>query len=393
MYILIISPAGYSQTLNTPEILPGVYDIQQYLPLIASRKVGLVMNHTSIVNSTNLADTLMNLGVNIRGIVEIGRIFTPEHGFKGSVEAGTYIDDEIYSNSTIPVISLYGEKLKPDREDLEGIEIMIFDLQDVGVRFFTYLSTLHYIMEACAEQHIPLILLDRPNPNGHYIDGPVLDEHYRSFVGLHPVPVVYGMTIGEYACMINGEHWLADSVLCELTIIKCQNYTHKSYYTLPVPPSPNLPDMRSVYLYPSTAFFEGTVVSEGRGTDFPFQIMGHPGYSDHSFSFIPRPMKGKSLNPRFKDIECFGIDLRKKSISSLRDEGKINLHYVVQFYNDLAMGENFFIDYFDLLSGNNELRNQIQRGLTVEEIRQSWEEELVVFKKIRAKYLLYPDFE
>ncbi len=386
IYLILLIP-GCSRSQPVADILPGAYNTMQYLPLISDKKVGLVINHTSILGKTNLLDSLVSLKVNVRAV------FTPEHGFKGTADAGSYVSDGTYSNSAIPVISLYGKKKKPDTEDLKGIDIMVFDLQDVGVRFYTYLSTLHYIMEACAEQQIPLLVLDRPNPNGHYIDGPVLDSEYKSFIGLHPVPVVYGMTIGEYAQMINVEYWLTDSVQCELTVIKCQHYTHSSLYRLPVPPSPNLREMRAVYLYPSVALFEGTVVSEGRGTEFPFQMIGHPEYPDHTFSFIPQPMEGYSLNPKLKFINCFGMDLREIPIDSLQHERKINLSYLIDFYNDLNLGENFFTDYFDLLAGNHELRDQIIMGSTVEEIRQSWIEELEGFKKIRVKYLLYPDFE
>ncbi len=378
---------GCSSAQQEQDIFPGAYQIQQYFPLIHNKNVGVVVNHTSKLNSAHLVDTLLNLGVNIRVI------FTPEHGFRGSTGAGIAVDNETYSNDSLPVISLYGQKKKPESEDLEAIEVMIFDLQDVGVRFYTYLSTLHYIMETCAEQQIPLIILDRPNPNGYYIDGPVLDLQYQSFIGLHPIPVVYGMTIGEYAQMINGEYWLTDSLQCELRVITCQHYTHAAYYELPVPPSPNLREMKAVYLYPSTAFFEGTVVSEGRGTRFPFQWIGHPDYSDQTFSFIPRSLEGYSLNPKWKNEICYGIDLRQIPLESLQHQRFIKLQYLIDFYDDLNKGEDFFTDYFDLLAGSNELRNQILKGMTPEEIRLSWEEELISFKKIRAKYLLYPDFE
>ncbi len=386
IFLILIIP-GCSHAQPEEDILPAAYNTEQYLPMISAKKVGLVINHTSVLNYSNLLDSLISLKVNVRAV------FTPEHGFKGTADAGAYVSNERYSNSDIPVISLYGKKKKPNAEDLKGIDIMVFDLQDVGVRFFTYLSTLHYIMEACAEQQIPLLVLDRPNPNGHYIDGPVLDSEYKSFIGLHPVPIVYGMTIGEYAQMINGEYWLADSVQCELTVIKCQHYTHSAFYNLPVSPSPNLRGMRAVYLYPSVALFEGTVVSEGRGTTFPFQMIGHPEYSDHTFSFIPQPMEGYSLNPKLKLINCFGMDLRGIPIDSLQYEKKIILSYLIDFYNDLNLGENFFTNYFDLLAGNHELRDQIIVGSTVEEIRQSWTEDIEAFKKIRVKYLLYPDFE
>jgi len=390
---LMIFSALFSNDGADPDILPGAYDIQQYLPLIRAKKAGLVINQGSLINSVNLADTLISLGKDPRENIDIRKIFTPEHGFRGAAEAGKPISDETYSAGNVPVISLYGKKKKPDRADLAGIEVMIFDLQDVGVRFYTYLSTLHYVMEACAEQHIPLIVLDRPNPNGFYIDGPVLDPAYKSFIGMHPVPLVYGMTIGEYALMINGENWLANSVRCDLKIIRCRNYTHSSFYSLPVSPSPNLRGMESVYLYPSTGLFEGTVVSEGRGTDSPFRVIGHPEYSDHTFSFTPRSMEGYSQNPKFKGVVCYGIDLSKQSVKVLRDKRRLNLEYLKSFYNDLSLGSAFFTDYFDQLAGSSRLRNQILSGMSVEEIRLSWNEELKAFKKIRAKYLLYPDVE
>ena len=385
-YGLLIIPCC-SQSQKKFQILPGAYDTKQYLPLISGKNVGLVINHTSLIGSTYLVDSLQSMDV------AVSAIYTPEHGFTGSAGAGAKVSDGFYSNDSLPIISLYGKKKKPLPEDLQGIEIMIFDLQDVGVRFYTYLSTLHYIMEACAEQQIPLIVLDRPDPNGFYIDGPLLEQDFTSFIGMHPVPVVYGMTIGEYARMINGEYWLADSLQCELTIIQCCNYTHSSFYNLPVPPSPNLPDMRAVYLYPSVAFFEGTVVSEGRGTKFPFQMIGHPDYPDRTFSFVPEPLKGYNLNPKLKHITCYGMDLRDIPIDTLQYGKKIDLDYLITFYKNLNMEVSFFTDYFDLLAGNEILRNQIIEGISTDEIRQSWEEGLDAFKKIRVKYLLYPDFE
>ena len=387
LFFFILTIPGCSRSQLASEILPGAFDTKQYLSLLTGKKTGLVINHTSLIGNINLVDSLQSLGI------PISAIFTPEHGFKGSTDAGALVSDSFYSNDSIPIVSLYGKNRKPSPEDLKGIEVIVFDLQDVGVRFYTYLSTLHYVMEACAEQKIPLIVLDRPNPNGFYIDGPVLEPGFTSFVGMHPVPVVYGMTIGEYARMINGEYWLTDSLQCELTIIKCQNYTHSSYYNLPVPPSPNLPGMRAVYLYPSIAFFEGTVVSEGRGTKFPFQVIGHPDFTDHSFSFIPEPLKGYSLNPKLKWKTCYGMDLRNISIDTLLNEKKINLDYLLTFYRNLDLGEKFFIHYFDLLAGNDLLRSQIIDGVSIDEICRSWDEELEAFKKIRVKYLLYPDFD
>jgi uncharacterized protein YbbC (DUF1343 family) len=273
---------------------------------------------------------------------------------------------------------------------MESIDLVIFDLQDVGVRFFTYISTLHYIMQACAEYNVQLIVLDRPNPNAHYIDGPVLREEYKSFVGMHPVPVVYGMTIGEYAKMINGEGWLKDSISCDLTVIPVKNYTHKSIYKLPEKPSPNLPDMQSVYLYPSVCFFEGTVMSEGRGTDTPFQVFGHPDYPDTSFSFTPISIQGVSNNPKFEREECYGVKLDTADIYDFTLNKGLNLNYLIDAYQKMNIGEEFFTEYFNILAGNSNLKQQIIEGLSQDSIKTSWKTELESFKKIRERYLIYP---
>jgi uncharacterized protein YbbC (DUF1343 family) len=366
--------------------LPGAYQMNDYLNKLLNRKVGLVVNHSSTINSVTLYDTLRKSGV------KIITLFTPEHGYFGNVEAGAKIKNGNFENDSVKVISLYSRKKKPGTDDMRDIDIMVFDLQDVGVRFFTFISTLHYVMEACAENNIPLLILDRPNPNGFYVDGPVLDTAYRSFIGLDPVPVVYGMTIGEYAEMINGEHWLPGSLRCDLDVVKCRNYTHESYYTLPLPPSPNLPDIHSIYLYPSTCFFEGTVISEGRGTDAPFCEIGHPDFSNHTFSFIPESKPGYSINPKFRGKICYGLDLRSISVDTLRNRRRIELGYLKLFFDDLRIGEAFFTDYFDQLAGNDGLRSQIVNGLSMDSIRQTWSADLEKFKQIRAKYLLYPDF-
>lgn len=368
-------------------IKPGAYQIDAYLPFIESKNIGVVVNHTSVIDRTHLVDSLLSLDL------EITKIFTPEHGFKGKTDAGASVNDDYYSEFEIPVVSLYGNKHKPTEEDLKDVDIMLFDLQDVGVRFFTYISSLHYVMEACAENHIPLLILDRPNPNGHYIDGPVLKQDFSSFVGMHSVPIVYGMTIGEYAKMINGEYWLPDSLQCDIRVIRCRNYSHAVCYSLPVAPSPNLNNMAAIYLYPSTCLFEGTVVSEGRGTVAPFQLIGHPDYSSHKVSFTPQPVIGASLNPKLKGKKCYGIDLRNIPIDSLKKWRSVRLDYLFDFYYDLNLGSEFFIDYFDLLAGTDKLRQQIINGVEIAEIKNSWMEELESFKKIRAKYLLYPDFE
>ncbi len=369
-----------------PEIITGARRTEVYIPKLAGKKIAIVANHTSIIGNTHIVDSLLSLGI------DIVKIFSPEHGFKGKADAGGNYTDSVRSYSNIEIISLYGNKRKPAPEDLEGINMLVFDIQDVGVRFYTYISTLHYVMEACAENDVPLLILDRPNPNGHYIDGPVLDLKYKSFVGMHPVPVVHGMTIAEYAQMINGEKWLDGNASCRLDYVTCENYKHTSFYILPVKPSPNLRNMRAVYLYPSLCFFEGTIMNEGRGTDFPFQVFGHPDFCDSDFYYIPESVPG-ATNPKHKNEKCYGIDLRDTTIDSLQSEGKINLSYIINAYISMKKGDQFFNSYFNTLAGNDILKKQIIEGLAEEQIRDSWQEDLTYFRKIRKKYLLYPDFE
>jgi uncharacterized protein YbbC (DUF1343 family) len=322
----------------------------------------------------------------------IQKVFCPEHGFRGEAEAGGIIEDGLDIRTELPVISLYGRSRKPAQETLEDLDAIIFDIQDVGARFYTYISTLFYVMQACAENGKELILLDRPNPNGFYVDGPVLDTSYRSFVGMNEVPVVYGMTIGEYGQMINGEGWLGDGLVCDMEVIPCLNYDHTMYYVLPVSPSPNLPNMNAVYLYPSTCFFEGTVLSEGRGTAFPFEVFGHPLLENADFTFVPESIPGKSANPKWKGETCMGVDLRY--LRNNKDhERQINLGWLMFAYENYPEKEAFFIPYFEKLAGTANLRQQIVEGMTEDEIRKGWSNELAAFKKIRKKYLLYPDFE
>jgi uncharacterized protein YbbC (DUF1343 family) len=384
--ILIFSCKGKYGFSKDPHIRTGAERTEVYIPKLEGRKVGIVANHTSLIHNTHIVDSLLNLGI------DIIKIFTPEHGYEGKFEAGESYSGSELSNHPVEIISLYGNKIKPGPGDLKGIDILVFDIQDVGARFYTYISTLHYVMEACAENNVPVLILDRPNPNGHYVDGPVLELKYRSFAGMHPVPVVHGMTIAEYAAMINGEKWLNDGIRCQLDYVKCENYEHSSYYMLPVNPSPNLPNMKAVYLYPSMCFFEGTIMNEGRGTAFPFQLYGHPDFSDRDFYYIPRSNPG-AKNPRYKNMKCYGIDLRDKTIEELQSEKKINLSHIIYAYNKFRNGEEFFNNYFNTLAGNNSLKRQIIEGLTEEQIRNSWQESLVYFKTIRKKYLLYTDFE
>ncbi|MGD2035357.1 MAG: DUF1343 domain-containing protein [Bacteroidales bacterium] len=376
--------SGCGNTTGDQLVEPGAYQTGQYIDLLTGKKVGIVANHTSMIRDEHLIDTLLKRGVNVV------KIFSPEHGFKGTAEAGALVQDDRHGQSFIPVVSLYGLKKKPDTSDMKDLDLVVFDLQDVGVRFYTYLSTLHYIMEACAENDIPLIVLDRPNPNGFYIDGPVLEAEFRSFVGMHPVPVVYGMTIGEYAGMINGEGWLRDSVRCELTVIQCSGYHHSSYYILPVNPSPNLRSQKAIYLYPSVAFFEGTIVSEGRGTDYPFLVAGHPDYPDKDFSFIPHKKNKDDPEPKLSGKTCYGMDLRGLDIDSIRLTQAIDISYLTDMYIALGRRNDFFTGYFDLLAGNDQFRMQLIRGADTREIRSSWQFEIEKFKKIRQKYLLYP---
>lgn len=372
----------FHNTYSQEKILPGIYNTELYFSELNNKRLALVINHSSIIENKLLVDTLLNS--NFRVI----RIFTPEHGFKGIEDAGKNINNSKYKDS-IDIVSLYGKKKKPVKEDLSDIDIVIFDIQDVGVRFYTYISTLHYIMEACAENNIPLIILDRPNPNGFYVDGPILEKKYKSFVGMHPVPIVYGMTIGEYALMINGEGWLSNGLKCNLKIVKCKNYTHDSIYVPPVPPSPNLRNIHSILLYPTLGLFEGTIMSVGRGTSFPFEVIGHPQYPIKTFSFVPKSTIG-ATNPLFEGKKCYGIDLRNTKFYLNK---KINISLILETYNLMKSNKNFFNNYFNYLAGNEQLMQQITSGLSEEEIRKSWEQDLENFKKIRKKYLLYPDFE
>jgi uncharacterized protein YbbC (DUF1343 family) len=368
------------------KIITGAEQPKLYLPLLKDKRVALVVNHSSRVKKEHLVDFLL------KNTVMVKKIFAPEHGFRGNADAGAHIANSYDKKTALPIISLYGTHKKPSKQDLQDIDILVFDIQDVGVRFYTYLSTLHYVMEAGAKHHIPVVILDRPNPNGHYIDGPVLQKKYRSFVGLDPVPVVYGMTIGEYAQMLNEERWLKDAKKVDLTIIPLRNYTHESIYVLPLKPSPNLPTQRSVMLYPSLTFFEGTAISVGRGTKKPFEQYGAPKYTNKKFTFIPKTTRGAKF-PKHKMKRCYGVDLSRKSIKKLRTKKALNLGYLLDAYNHYSDKKHFFLNsgkFFDKLAGTNMLRKQIIAGVLEEDIRKGWEANLQAFKKIRKKYLLYP---
>ncbi|MBI5219300.1 MAG: DUF1343 domain-containing protein [Bacteroidia bacterium] len=364
----------------------GAERIDQYLPLLKGKRVAIVANQSSLVKNMHLIDTLLALKVDIK------KIFSPEHGFRGNAEAGEIVKSYKDSRTGIDVISIYGDSKKPKKEALENIDLIVFDIQDVGVRFYTYASTMHYVMEACAENNVQFLVLDRPNPNGFYVDGPVMEMKYSSFIGLHPVPLVHGMTLAEYAKMINEEGWLKNGVKCKLSYVLCENYNHKLFYNLPVRPSPNLPNMTAVYLYPVLGLFEGTVISVGRGTDFPFQVIGHPNLINSTFFFIPQSKPGASKNPSYKGRKCFGYDLREKGADYFTENKKINIQLVIDTYKNLKDRSKFFSNFFSKLAGNTNLRKQIEAGVIETDIRKSWEKNLEEFKNKRKKYLLYEDF-
>jgi uncharacterized protein YbbC (DUF1343 family) len=378
---LSVMACSSEKTDNT--LQTGAQRVSEYMPLIEGKTLAVVTNQTAMVGPGHLVDTLISLGADIKVI------FAPEHGFRDLADAGAVITSGTDPVTGIQVVSLYSSKKKPAPEDLSGIDAVIYDIQDVGTRFYTYLTTMCYVMEACAENGKPFIVMDRPNPNGYYIDGPILDTAgYRSFVGIHPVPVVHGMTLGEYAGMVNGEGWLAGGVTCDLTVIKCLNYTHETMYELPVIPSPNLPNMNSVYLYPSLCFSEGTVLSCGRGTGFAFQVLGAPELPDTGFSFTPEPTFGSS-NPKYNGIVCYGYDLRNALQDGLVPKPEINIGWIIDAYNAFPDKERFFTGYFDTLAGSSTLREQIIDGMTADDIRATWKEGLDNFRLTRQKYLLY----
>ncbi len=381
-------PTPANRSTDGPAPRPAAEDLPAYLPLLTDKRVAAVVNHTSTIGSRHLVDSLRERQV------DIVRIFAPEHGFRGEADAGAHILDDKDPKTGIPLLSLYGKRKKPRPEDLAGIDIVLFDIQDVGVRFYTYLSTLTYVMEACADAGIPVLLLDRPNPNGHYVDGPVLDTGYASFVGLHPVPVVHGMTFGEYAGMLVGENWLHATRPCRLTVIPCRHYDHTRFYELPLRPSPNLPNMRAVYLYPSLCFFEGTAISVGRGTDKQFQVYGAPRLAAGDYRFVPVPKPG-AMSPPHQDKECRGFDLSDISLEPLRRKACIDLTFLIEAHKHYADPSEFFLRglFFDKLAGRDTLRKQLAEGRSEAEIRESWNRDIVHFKAIRKRYLLYRDFE
>lgn len=379
---IVLLEAKTSQN-QTKEIVVGANRMDHYLPKLKNKRIAVVANQTSVVSNNDgfvhLVDTLIARGVKIE------KVFAPEHGFRGEADAGEHVSNDIDQKTGVPLISLYGKNKKPSSKALNNVDVVVFDIQDVGVRFYTYISTLTYVMEACAEKGIELVVLDRPNPNGHYVDGPTLEPKHSSFVGMHPIPLVYGMTIGEYAKMVNGEGWLKGNLSCKIEVVELLNYSHQSSYSLPIRPSPNLPNDQSINLYPSLGFFEGTIINAGRGTDFQFQRYGAPFFPKTEFSYVPQPNFG-SKNPKFKGELCYGVDLGKAANLSV-----VNIEWLLDAYNKTPNKEDFFGDSFTIHAGTERLRNQIEKGLSAEEIQASWQPEVKKFKKTREKYLIYKD--
>ncbi|WP_397446361.1 exo-beta-N-acetylmuramidase NamZ domain-containing protein [Polaribacter sp. R77954] len=377
------------------KIKTGAERTNSYLNLLKGKKVGIVANQTSVLSILERAEIAPNVMGSKKishhlvdylfdyNLITVKKVFAPEHGFRGKADAAALIQDGLDTKTGLPILSLHGKSKKPSAQQLENIDIVVFDIQDVGVRFYTYISTLHYVMEACAENGIPLIILDRPNPNGHYIDGPILEMKHTSFVGKHPVPVVYGMTIGEYGQMINGEKWLKNGIQCDLKVIPLENYTHNSEYHLPIRPSPNLPNDKSINLYPSLGFFEGTTINAGRGTEFQFQRYGAPFFPKSDFSYTPISNFGAKY-PKHKEKQCYGVDLRKTEHLS-----KIDLSFLIDAYKKTPKTEKFFGNTFTIHAGNTTLQKQIEAGLSAKEIEKTWKKGLETFKKIREQYLIY----
>ncbi|MEY2828667.1 MAG: hypothetical protein RIQ33_525 [Bacteroidota bacterium] len=386
LFFIFIAMASTSKAQFATDIITGAEQTEEYLPLLKNKKVALVVNPTSLISNTHLVDSLLKLSINIT------KVFAPEHGYKGTADAGEHLINDRDKKSNLEIISLYGHHKKPTTDDLQNVDIIVFDIQDVGVRFYTYISTLHYVMQAAAENNKTVLILDRPNPNGNYIDGPILQKKYTSFVGMHPVPVVHGLTIAEYAKMINGENWLSDKpekiVRCKLEVVTCKNYNHNKFYKLPIKPSPNLPNMISVYLYPSVCFFEGTNISLGRGTDKPFQQFGHPSFTNFQYSFTPQSMEGAKSPPCINQ-KCFGMDLSNLLEDSLQKSAFINIDYVLKAYKNYPDKAHFFTPFFSSLAGTNQFQQQIEDGLTSAQIKKSWQAGLKKYKATQAKYRLY----
>jgi uncharacterized protein YbbC (DUF1343 family) len=386
------SPGYNSFEEKSKDIITGADQVSAYLPYLKGKRIAMVVNQTSIIGKKPSVDSLLALGI------KVVKVFGPEHGFRGNASNGAKVDDNVDPKTGIPIISLYGKNKKPSKEHLADIDLVVFDIQDVGARFYTYINTLNHVMESCAENNKELLILDRPNPNGYLIDGPILENHLHSGIGMHPIPIAHGLTMGEFAQMINGEGWIPNKMQCKLNIIKVANYTHDMAYELPVFPSPNLNSQQSILLYPSICLFEGTIISQGRGTYIPFTVLGAPALKGkYKFHFKPVSIPGMSEAPLHQNEECYGLDLRNYETRELRKSGKLNLKWMIELYKAYPYKEKFFdksqsrqMNDINKLAGTENFKQQIIEGKSEEEIRKSWEPGLTNYKAMRKKYLLYP---
>jgi len=380
--VFLLVAVGLSAQNN--KVIVGAESTKEYFPILKNKRIAIMSNHTGMVGNEHLLDILLKNKFNVVAI------FSPEHGFRGDADAGEHVSSSVDEKTGVPIRSLYdGKGGKPSAESMESFDILIIDIQDVGLRFYTYYATMTRLMDACAEYNRKMLILDRPNPNGHYVDGPILDMKHKSGVGWLPIPVVHGMTLGELALMVNGERWLPESRVCDVTVIKCKNYTHKTLYEVPLPPSPNLPNMKSIYLYPSTCLFEATPVSLGRGTEFPFQVYGHPNMKGYSFTFTPRSIPGAKNPPQLNRL-CYGVDLRNVPDEKIFEKG-FDLTYIIDAYNNLNLDDHFFRSFFEKLVGVDYIRKMIKEGKSADEIKLMWKDDVEKFKKQRAPYLLYEE--
>ncbi|WP_019539244.1 MULTISPECIES: exo-beta-N-acetylmuramidase NamZ family protein [Proteiniphilum] len=382
LFIFLLSALAMNAQSNKVKV--GAESTNEYFPILKNKRVAVMANQTSMAGDEHLVDMLIRNKMNVVGI------FSPEHGFRGTADAGEHVASSVDEKTGTPIWSLYGSgSSKPSPENMAQFDVLLFDLQDVGLRFYTYYASMARLMDACAEHNKKMIVLDRPNPNGFYVDGPILDMQYKSGVGWLPIPVVHGMTLGELALMINGEKWLPESRICDITVIKCKNYTHQTLYQLPIAPSPNLPNMKSIYLYPSTCLFEATPVSLGRGTEFPFQVYGHPNMKGYSFTFTPRSIPGAKNPPQLNRL-CYGVDLRNIPDEEIFEKG-LDLSYIIDAYTNLNLDDHFFRSFFEKLIGVSYVRKMIMEGKPADEIKAMWKDDVEKFKIQRKPYLLYPE--
>ena len=384
LLIVILTCITFYCQANQSRVIVGAEQTNVYLPLLKNKRIAIFSNHTGMIGNKHLLDVLLENKINVVAI------FSPEHGFRGNADAGEHVSSSVDSKTGVPILSLYDGKLgRPSEESMRKFDLLIVDIQDVGLRFYTYYASMVRLMDACAEYNRKMLILDRPNPNGHYVDGPILDMKYKSSVGWLPIPIVHGMTLGELALMVNGERWLPASRICDITVIKCKNYTHQTMYELPIPPSPNLPNMKAVYLYPSTCYFEATPVSLGRGTQLPFQIYGHPNMLGYDYTFTPQSIPGAKNPPQLNRI-CHGVNLSELSNEEIWKKG-VDLSYLIDAYRNLNMDDYFFRPFFELLTGRDYVRKMIKQGKNADEIKAMWKEDVEKFKIQRKPYLIYEE--